>query len=206
MRLLVDAHVSGLAPIVSVRLPIYLEVAAATARLTRIACGFPDAATSSARLDVMPSLVDAFIGDVPQSTFDNLAVSLHPQPVVIASIAGLVTATARSHATIGSLSPTPVNFSMSEIVARTRKTVGTTDILASLVGSLIGNTQLDVQLLGGNLLLPDTTTPLLRTILSKAVSPLDQLLATVLATLGVGLGQADVWFTGLRCDGAVLVN
>ena len=27
-----------------------------------------------------------------------------------------------------------------------------------------------------------------------------------LATLGVGIGQADVWVNGIRCDGAVLVN
>ena len=32
------------------------------------------------------------------------------------------------------------------------------------------------------------------------------LLAAVLATFGVGIGQADVWVNGVRCDGAVLVN
>jgi uncharacterized membrane protein len=206
MRLLIDARVAGLAPIATVRLPIYLEVAAATATLTRLNCGFPDAATSSATLDVMPSLVEAWIGDVPSAAFDNLGVSLDPPSVVIATLAGLVTAKARAHARIANLSPTPVRFSMSEIASRTRKTVGTRDIAASLVGSLLGNTQLDVTLLGVNLLLPDTTTPLLRTILSQAASPLDQLLTTVLGTLGIGLGQADVWLTGLRCDGAVLVN
>jgi uncharacterized membrane protein len=35
---------------------------------------------------------------------------------------------------------------------------------------------------------------------------IDQLLANILATVGVGLGQATVWVTGIRCDGAVLVN
>ena len=28
----------------------------------------------------------------------------------------------------------------------------------------------------------------------------------ILAMLGVGVGQADVWVSGIRCDGAVLVN
>jgi len=28
----------------------------------------------------------------------------------------------------------------------------------------------------------------------------------VLSSLGVGIGQADVWVSGIRCDGAVLVN
>ena len=39
-----------------------------------------------------------------------------------------------------------------------------------------------------------------------ATGSIDQLLAQVLATLGVGIGQADVWVTGVRCDRAVLVN
>lgn len=43
-------------------------------------------------------------------------------------------------------------------------------------------------------------------ILGAATGSLDQLLASVLSSLGVGLGQADVWVTGIRCDGAVLVN
>jgi len=206
MRLLIDARVAGLAPIASVRLPVYLDVAAASATLTQLTCGFPDAATSSATLSVQPSLADAWIGDVSPAAFNNLAAALNPAPVVIASIASLVTAKARAHASIANLAPVPVRFSMSEIAARTRKTVGTQDIVTSLLSRLIADTQLDVSLLGINLLLPDTTTPLLRTILTQAATPLDQLLGTVLATLGVGLGQADVWFTGLRCDGAVLVN
>jgi uncharacterized membrane protein len=206
MRLLIDANIAGLAPIASVRLPIYLDVAAASATLSRLNCGFPDASTSSATLDVAPSLVDAWIGDVSPAAFGDLAVALNPPPANIASVGGLATATARAHARIANLAPTPVRFSMSEIASRTRKTVGARDIVTSLVGSLIGNTQLDVTLLGVNLLLPDTITPLLRTVLSQATSPLDRLLANVLGTLGIGIGQADVWFTGLRCDGAVLVN
>jgi uncharacterized membrane protein len=43
-------------------------------------------------------------------------------------------------------------------------------------------------------------------IIGGATSSVDQLLASVLATLGVGIGQADVWVSGVRCDGAVLVN
>jgi uncharacterized membrane protein len=39
-------------------------------------------------------------------------------------------------------------------------------------------------------------------LLASDTAALDQ----VLATLGVGIGQADVWVTGIRCDGAVLVN
>ena len=43
-------------------------------------------------------------------------------------------------------------------------------------------------------------------IVGGATASIDQMLASVLATLGVGIGQTDVWVTGIRCDGAVLVN
>jgi uncharacterized membrane protein len=48
--------------------------------------------------------------------------------------------------------------------------------------------------------------PLVRAIIGGATHSVDALLASVLQTLGIGLGQADVWVTGVRCDGAVLVN
>ena len=43
-------------------------------------------------------------------------------------------------------------------------------------------------------------------IISNATTSVDQLVASTLAALGIGVGQADVWVAGLRCDGAVLVN
>ncbi len=35
---------------------------------------------------------------------------------------------------------------------------------------------------------------------------LDALVNDVLRSLGIGLGEADVWVNGVRCDGAALVN
>jgi len=206
MRLLLNAQVLGAGAIASINLPVYLELAAATATLESLACGRPDPATASVTLNVTPALVDAWIGQVPPAAFANLGTPVNPPAATLANVLGLVTATARAHVAVTNMAPTPVSFSMSEIAARTRKTVGTTDIAHSLLSSLIGKTELKVTLLGLNALLPDTVTPLLRTALANAVTPLDQLLAAVLGTLGVGLGQADVWVAGLRCDGAVLVN
>ena len=42
--------------------------------------------------------------------------------------------------------------------------------------------------------------------IANAATPLDQILNSVLGTLGIGLGQADSWVTGVRCGGAVLVR
>jgi uncharacterized membrane protein len=98
------------------------------------------------------------------------------------------------------MSATPVTFSYSDIVQRNKKTVGTTDFTASLLSRLVTDTQLDIN----GLTLPGLSAGVAG-ILANAVSPVDQLLSSVLQTLGVGLGQADVWVTGIRCDGAVLV-
>lgn len=205
-RVLLKAQVLGSGSIASVTLPIFIALAPAKATLGALTCGYPDRATSTARLDVAPGIIDAWIGTVSTASFANFSSPVTASPVVLLDVLGLVKATAQAHAAATNMTATPVSFSMSEIAARTRKTVGTTDFTRSLLSSLLADTQLNVSLLGINALLPDTTTPLLRAILANAATPLDQLLGRVLGTLGISLGQADVWVTGLRCDGAVLVN
>lgn len=205
-RVLLKAQVLGSGSIASVTLPIFIALAPAKATLGALTCGYPDRATSTARLDVTPGVVDAWIGTVSPAAFANFSSPVAVSPVALLDVLGLVTATAKAHAAVTNMTATPVSFSMGEIAARTRKTVGTSDFTRSLLSSLLADTQLNVSLLGVNALLPDTTTPLLRTILANAAAPLDQLLGRVLGMLGISLGQADVWVTGLRCDGAVLVN
>jgi uncharacterized membrane protein len=98
-----------------------------------------------------------------------------------------------------------VTFSYPDIQAQVKKTVNITSFTSSLTASLLGDLQLAVQL--GPLGLPvPGLAPLVLSIIGGATHSVDALLANVLQTLGVGLGQADVWVTGVRCDGAVLVN
>jgi uncharacterized membrane protein len=53
---------------------------------------------------------------------------------------------------------------------------------------------------------PSVLTQTVGNIISAQTAPLDQVLSSILATVGVSVGQAAVWVTGVRCDGAVLVN
>jgi uncharacterized membrane protein len=99
-----------------------------------------------------------------------------------------------------------VTFTQSDISQQTKKTVSTRDFTSSLTSRLVGDLQLNANIAGLGLGLPQVVTGQVAGILASATSPVDQLLAGVLATLGVGLGQADVWVSGIRCDGAVLVN
>lgn len=202
-RLLLTVNLLGAAPYSVVKLPIYIEIAPATAQISDLACGFPDVSTSTARVAVTPGVVDAWIGDVSAADFTNFSVAPNPGAATLVNVAG-IKVTARAHASVGNLTPTPVNFSYGDILNETKKTVGTSNFTASLLSRLVGDLQLNVSVLGLGLGAPLISSGV-SSLIANAVSPLDQVLSSVLQTLGVGLGQADVWMSGIRCDGAVLV-
>jgi uncharacterized membrane protein len=202
-RLLLTVNLLGAAPYSVVKLPIYIEIASATAQISDLACGFPDVATSTARVAVTPGVVDAWIGDVSASDFTNFSVAPSPAAATLVNVAG-IKVTARAHANVSNMTPIPLTFSYSDILNETKKTVGTTDFTSTLLSRLVGDLQLNVSVLGLGLGGPLISSGV-SSLIANAVSPLDQVLSSVLQSLGVGLGQADVWLSGIRCDGAVLV-
>jgi uncharacterized membrane protein len=204
-RLLLTAQLGGSGVIPSVSLPIYIELASATATLDAIQCGLRNSSSTTATLGVTPAVIDAWIGAVSNHDFNNFKRAPDPSAATLVQ-SSLVTVTGRSHATVTNLSPTEVTFTQSDIDAGVRKTVGTTDYTSSLLTKLFSDAQLNATVAGLSIGLPQTATATVGTILGTATSPIDQLLAAVLDTLGVGIGEADVWMTGVRCDAAVLVN
>ena len=116
-----------------------------------------------------------------------------------------VAITGRAHAEISNTTARQVDFSYADIQAQTIKTVTTTNFTSSLMSSLLRDMSLTVT--SGPLALPlPGAGSTVANILSGATNSIDQILASTLAALGVGIGQADVWVSGVRCDGAVLVN
>jgi uncharacterized membrane protein len=182
-RLLLSVQLLGTGPVSAVNLPVYVEVAAGTATLNAVSCGHPNVTTSTVTLGVTAP-------NPPPATLVNL---------------GLITVTGRANAYMGNTTPTNVNFSYADIQAQTKKTVNTTNFTSSLTSSLLGNLALNVNIIGLGLPIPGLGATVAG-LLSGATGPVDQILASVLATLGVGIGQATVWVNGVRCDGAVLVN
>jgi uncharacterized membrane protein len=203
-RILLTIKLVGSGAVSVVNLPVYVEVAAGTATLNAMKCGYPDVSTSSVTLGVSPGIVDAWIGSVTPADMTNFSTKPNPPAATLVNL-GITQVTGRAHATMANSSPTSVNFSYADIQAQTKKTVNTTSYLNSLTGSLLGGLTLKVVVTGLGLPLPGLP-QLVTSIISGATSSTDQLIASVLQTLGVGLGQADVWVTGIRCDGAVLVN
>ena len=203
-RILLKIQLVGSGAVSVVNLPVYVEVAAGTATLNAVSCGYPNVNTSSVTLGVSPGIVDAWIADVTPAMMTNFSTKPNPPAANIVNLGG-IQVSGRAHATMANTSPTSVSFSYADIQARTRKTVNTTSFTASLTSSLLGDLQLGVQLGPLGLPIPGIGA-LVASIIGGATGSIDTLLNSVLQTLGIGLGQADVWVNGIRCDGAVLVN
>ena len=203
-RVLLTLQLLGSGSIASVNLPIYIEVAHGTATLNQVTCGYPNVQTSTATLGVKPGVIDAWIGQVTPAQMSNFSSAPNPAAAVLVTLP-VAQVSGRAHAAISNPTPKNVSFSYADVQAQTKKTVTTTSFTGSLTASLLGDLQLTVSLLGFGLPIPGLGA-LVTSIISGATASIDQLVATTLATLGIGVGQADVWVTGIRCDGAVLVN
>jgi len=203
-RVLLQLKLLGSGSVSVVNLPIYVEVAYGTATLDAVSCGYPDVSSSTVRLGVTPGIVDAWIGNVSVAELNNFTSKPNPGPAKLVDL-GAVTVSGKAHAGIGNTASTPVTFSYADIQAMTRKTVTTSNFTQSLTASLLGDLSLNIQVGPLGLPIPGLG-GLVTGIIGNATGSIDQVLAQVLATLGIGLGQADVWVTGIRCDRAVLVN
>jgi uncharacterized membrane protein len=203
-RVLLSIQLLGTGPVSVVNLPVYVEVASGTATLNAINCGFPDVSTSTVTLGVTPGILNAWIGNVTMADMTNFTTEPNPPPATLVNL-GLITVSGRANAYMGNTTPTNATFTYPQIQALTPQTVTTTNFTSSLTSSLLGNLSLNVTLIGLGLPIPGLGATVAG-ILAGVTAPVDQLLASLLQTLGIGLGQADVWVTGVRCDGAVLVN
>ncbi len=204
-RLLLTLNIGITGSTALVTLPLYVEVASGTATIASIVCP-TNPANDTVTLNVTPAIVDAWIGAVTSAEMTNFSTEPNPPAATLLSIAGLVTVSGRANATITNLSATPVTFSTTQIQNLTRQTTSTQDYIASLLTNLFGNLSLNAQVLGLGLALPGGPTQAVTQTLATAVTPIDQTIASILSTLGVSLGNAYTWVSGVRCGHAVLVN
>lgn len=204
-RLLLTLDLVGSGAAALVRLPLYLELAAASARLSAIQCNGGDVTSSRVTLAVTPALVDAWIGHVSTAEFGNLRSAPNPPAATLLTVAGVASVGGRAHATMTNLAPTALGFSYSDTLRGDKRTTSTQNVTATLLARLVGDLDIRVQALGLGLGVPGLG-PAVGGVIAGAATPLDQVLNAVLGTLGLGLGQADAWVTGVRCGGAVLVR
>ena len=202
-RLYLESSVAtALSGIASVRIPLYVELAAAEARLSAIDCT-SGSMTQGVTLAVKPSIGTAALADVDTQALTNFNLPANPRPALLAQLLG-TKVTGYANVALGGVQPQNVHFSPAEISAQTAKRVSSNDLTRGLAASLVSRTQVQVSVLGINVNLSPLA-PAIGTLLATTAPLLDGILASVTATLGVQLGYADVRVHEMRCGMAAIV-
>lgn len=203
-RLAVEVTIDGLAAIagLKVRVPLYVEVAYAEAKLKSLSCSN---GAATVEVEAVPGVAEIALGDVDTSAFANFGKDPRVTRVdlistILLKISGMANATATNLAT------TKLTFSPSDIAGGKIKSISTKDTLTSLTTSLLGNLDLKIDLLNIPLAVPQPLLKGLADTLKIATVPLDTILYNTLLTLGVRIGEADIKVTGASCRNPVLVQ
>lgn len=183
----------SLAGLAQVTLPVVVELAASEARLAEIDCQ-ADRVTLEAR----PGLARAWVGDVDDDALSDFKRPLAPSQTTLVSVAGLVRVKARADVEMANQGFQPLTFSEADIAAERIRTASTREAGSSLVSTLLGRLDIEVQALGLGLGLGGLAGA--ATALLTPLGPvLDGVLNPLLDTLGLKLGQADLRLHGLEC-------
>ncbi len=204
--------------LLSIHLPLHVEVAYAEARLKSIECPTGRPESLRVKVDATPGIAEVYIAEAYGSGFADFTRKLLFRPVAVADVSlnilyviklDLLKIKGYAHARMGNTTPIPLTFTHADILSKTAKTATTSDYTESLTSSLIDDLSLSVEPLG----LPININSLLGVVKPPvklslgAVTPaLDKLLHNLLSLLGVSLGQADVRVTGATCGRSVLVQ
>lgn len=203
MRIYLESSVAtALSGIASVRIPLYVELASAEARLSDIDCN-RQSDSGGVTLSVTPSIGAAILGDIDDNALTNFSAPANPRAALLAQV--LTTkVTGLANISLGGVQAQGVHFSPSEISAQQVKRVSTQDLAQGIAASVVNQTQIQVSLLG----IPISASPLsaaVGAVLGTAAPLLDGILNSVTATMGIKLGTADVRVHEMRCGIATIV-
>lgn len=206
-RAYVDARLAptllpGLIVPVSARVPVFVELAAAEAKVADIRC--PSTDGKAVDIDARTNPGRAALGTVDPATVGDFGAAVTVSRATIVDTP-LVDVVGSSEVSLGASEPWQrLTFNAAAITAGTMQTVRSTQPVGGVAASLMAHPTLQVILLG----LPIPISPLVSAVgglLQTAAGPIDGLLGLVSGTLGVGIGEADVRVTGIRCGMAALV-
>jgi len=184
--------------LVSIKLPLYVEMASAEARLKAIDCSTDTGRSVTVEARTGPSTIA--IGSIDTAQLQDFTTELPIDKVTLVH-ALLFDVRGRAKIDLGAAEAwQPVRFDQAQIDEAAVQTVSSGSAVSGVAESLIGNLQLDVS---GLALGPVVSA--LGSTLMLAAPVLDGLIDTVTDTLGVHYGQADVRVTGMRCGTPALV-
>lgn len=205
LRLLIDTKIApgGVLGGDLVRLPVYLELASAKARVADVICHQQNRSVQRVDIDVKPSIAELRIADVSGglqswSETQNLA------PAVLLD-AKLARVTGYSRTSLSSEAPQTLRFQASQIGGGP-KTAATTEPLEGALATAIGSLRLNVDVFGLSLLQPSAVTGAVEDALQGAAQPIDAIVSDLSDLLGISLGEADVWVHSAQCNRSVLVQ
>ena len=194
-RLYIEARttqtLSGLA---QVKVPLLVELAASEARLEKIRC----AGNRAVEVGVRPGVARARIGTTNRAALDDFKTPLVVQQASLVNVAGLVVIKAEADIEAADQGFKKVTFSDAQITNQTPQTVKSTGFTSGLLSSLLDRMQLDVKVAGLGLGLGNLTQSL-NGLLSPLGPVLDGTVDSVLETLGLSFGEADVVVHGATC-------
>jgi uncharacterized membrane protein len=205
LRLVVQIGGPGGALGASIRVPLYLDLAYAEARLASVSCPTGRPESLEVKVDARPGIADLRLADMDASRLADFRNPIPLRPAALVTLP-LVQASGSAHAGIGDRSFTSLTFDHDDVEAGTVRTVATTDLTQSLFATLLGDLDLQVEVAGLDLGLSSLLATTLGGVLQGAAPAIDDLLLDVLSTLGLSLGEADVAVTGATCGRAVLVQ
>lgn len=206
-RLFVEARIggNGILSGLTVRLPLYLEIAYAEARLEDVVCPEGNANRSTVDIDARPGVAELWIADVDRNSMKRFDGKPRTSKASLID-AHLLRVDGLSHVEIGNDRFSELRFTHGNIINQTAKTVSTRDFTNTLVKSLIGDLSLDIKAGGLTIGSPALIQKALAALLTSVSEPLDNALYNLLAALGVKVGQADIRVHGVKCGRAVLVQ
>lgn len=201
-RLYIETAVATLlSGIASVRTPLYVELAAAEARLSQIDCA-QGSTTQGVELAVKPTLGSVAIADLNPGALTSFSTPPDLRPAALAQTLLGTKVSAYANMSLGGVQAQKVHFAPREI--GTVKQVSTKDLSQGLAVSMMDNVNVQVSVLG---LTVGTSplTPVIGGVLKTTAPLLDGVLNGVTEALGVRLGTADVRVHDMRCGVATIV-
>jgi uncharacterized membrane protein len=195
----------ALSQLVSIKLPLFVELAPATAQITDVNCDV-GSTQQGVTVEVTPSLGTAAIANVATDQFDNLSAEPSLQDAMIVDTL-LIDITGYSRTSLGGDDPQDVSFSADEIAAGVRKDIGTSNLISGTLASLIGSLNLQVKLAGLSLGLNKTTLANSATTSLLSVAPaVDNLVNSITDAAGLKIGVAQVGINRLSCGQPAIVG
>lgn len=205
-RIRLFARIDGgsVLPGTQIQLPIAIDLAEASARLSSVECVDRRLGHAAATIAARPGLFSAWVGDAAHG-WDDLSRSPAVNRTSLISTP-LLNVLASAHVSATNTRDTLLEFTPDDFETGNVKRADTVNGLETLASSLISNLRLSLRAGAFVLDLPPQLMTAVGTLLGTAARPLDGVIAGTLETLGLHLGEADVRVYGARCGGAALAG